>query len=543
MQRAATMKLAVLALSLTSTLALAGRAAAAPSWCAGTGGGRVDRHGGLEDALTNQDPRNALPRLVARTCSPEPEDRERMRDLDAARKRWSEKLELTEADWSDVAAYATLDQGRRMSGEVSLALREGESFEDAEKRPWSSLDAIDQYVVLNTKRGASGALSLDHNYLADALGAKLTETGRLGYVRDCLRTRENPVQWAMCQGDVERLDAKKIAAELRANAVYDGGSKIIIRIELAELAPKLGEHAARIKALAGKDPAYGKIFELAAATRKDWDGRVASDAALLALVAEMDDGRVTRSRKAFADCDARTWSAWKAAVATVPAKKYEGLKDDRANGKSFLDGAFAPILGNPEAYLASVAMVTCWQEGQTEDSKRDVLVRNLGDALARWPGYRGARTATETAVYSAGLEFDDRDTKLEYPQVDRPFASNSYTTGGGGAGVVAKMEAKGDRVTVTFKKQLVKQVQCAQARQTNRVTMIRPDGSLIYETVCVRNETVIVDKADDPQTVKARYVDGLKPGMFVTCTEDVAVAAWAQPGAATPTMVFGVALK
>src|SRR5262249_10576015 len=115
--------------------------------------------------------------------------------------------------------------------------------------------------------------------------------------------------------------------------------------------------------------------------------------------------------------------------------------------------------------------------------------------------------------------------------------------GGGGQGVVAKITPGAKGTTVTFQKQMVKQVQCAQSRQTNRVIQILGDGRLLYESVCVRNETVIVDKSDAPQTVNPKYLQGVQPGVFVSIVEDVVVGAWAKPGAAAPSHVFGVALK
>ena len=109
--------------------------------------------------------------------------------------------------------------------------------------------------------------------------------------------------------------------------------------------------------------------------------------------------------------------------------------------------------------------------------------------------------------------------------------------------MIAKLKPSGKTVTVEFKKQMVKQVQCAETKRTNRVTQILGNGTLIYELICLRNETVTVNKASDPVTVNARYLEGVQPGMYVSVTEDVAVAVWAKPGAATPTMVFGVPLK
>jgi hypothetical protein len=162
--------------------------------------------------------------------------------------------------------------------------------------------------------------------------------------------------------------------------------------------------------------------------------------------------------------------------------------------------------------------------------------------MERWPGFRGPRTAAQTRILGAGITLDDRDAKLEHPSVYRKF-NQGGGSGGGGEGVIAKLKSSGKQVTVEFKKQMVKQVQCAQAKRTNHVTQIRPDGSLIYENICVKKETVTVDKSDPPQTVNARYLEGVKPGMFASITEDVVIAAWAKPGAASPTMVFGVKLR
>ena len=525
-------------LSVLTVLGWAANAAAAPpAWCSGTGGNRVDSSGSIKDAIEDTDPRNALRNLVARICNPGTDDEDAMSDLEAARKKWSTRLELTEADWADVAAYATLGQGERMAGEIHLL----NDSEQARKRPWSSFDNIDQYVWLNSELGASDSLTLDHNYLADGFGARLSETGRLAYIRDCINGN-GPVQWAMCQGDIDRLDLKKALAEVRENKAYGGWEKIRLRIVIADLKVKLTEHAAKVKQLVASDPGYAKMFDAAAAARKEWDERLKTDAALIALVDKMDDARITNSRSGFAGCADTTWAAWKAAMATVPAKKYEGMHDDRGNGKSFLDDAITPIVNSPEAYLASVAFITCMTVGQEHDAKRDVLVRELGAGMQYWPGFRGPRTAAESAILMAGITLDDRDAKLDYPKKSRPFSSGSGYRSGGGAGVVSKLTPSGTTTTVDFKAIMVKQVQCAQSRQTNRVVQIRSDGVLQYEVVCIRNETVTVNKADGPQKVNPKYLDGVHPGVYASIVEDVVAATW-KPGAAVPSTVFGVALK
>ena len=541
------MKTAVLVACILTFGVVTEAAADGPAWCSALGNNRVDSSGDIKDALEDGDPRNTIKNLVGRLCRPDAESSAHMTQLEAARAKWSQRLDMTEADWADAADYATLGQGERMNGQVRINTNGQElGIGQTLKRAWSGFDALDQYVMIQAEAGASGDLALDHNYLTDALGSRLTETGRLAYVRRCAKSSNNgPVQWAMCQADLARLDLKKVAAELRASKAYSGADRMRVRIDIDELKPVLAEHAVKVKKVIASDPGYAKVFEIAEATRKEWEGRAKTDAALIDLATALDDARATNSRKAFAGCEDKTWAAWKTAMAAVPAKRFEGMHDERENGKSFIDPAMGPIVTNPGVYLASVALVTCMTVGQDRDAKQDILIRALGSAMERWPGFRGPRTATQTAIMTTGITLDDRDAKLEYPSVHRPFAAGGGSHGGGGNGVVAKLKAgdKGKGTTVEFKKQMVKQVQCAQSKDTNRITQIRSDGVLVYERVCLKQETVTVDKSDAPQTVNARYLVGVKPGMFVSIIEDVVTATWAKPGAPVPSMVFGVALK
>lgn len=514
-----------------------------PSWCSGLGNERIDVSQDYKRTLEDDDPRNALHELVGNFCKPDAEVTSRIKEFEAAREKWNQRLGLTEADWVDVAQYATLGQGPRMNGEIRINTNGQEmGIGSSLKRAWSSFDAINQYVMLGADAGPSNSLALDHDYLADSFGAKLTEVGRLAYVRNCIK-RSNNVHWAMCQGDVEALDFAKLATELRAVTAYNGADKTRVRIDAAEVKAALPEHADKVKKLIASNPGYAKMFTLAAATRKEWLARTTRDAALLDLAMTMDDARATNSRKAFADCDEKTWTAWKTAMATVPAKKFSGMHDEREQAKSFIDSAMGPIVSNPEVFLASVALNTCRTVGAEKRAKQDILVRALGDALSRWPGYRGPRTSTETAIMTAGIELDDRDAKLDFPGVSRPFAGGAGSRSGGAQGVVASLKPTGPDVTVAFKKQLVKQVQCAQVKYSHRVTQIRPDGTLVYEGTCVKNETVTVDKSDAPHKVSARYLTGVKPGMYVSIVEDVVTGAWAKPGGVTPSLVFGVPVK
>jgi hypothetical protein len=113
---------------------------------------------------------------------------------------------------------------------------------------------------------------------------------------------------------------------------------------------------------------------------------------------------------------------------------------------------------------------------------------------------------------------------------------------GTGSGVIAKVEAHGTSLHVVFVKKMVKQVQCAESRETSRITQIDANGQLRYEVVCVRNETVTVDKASDPQDVDARYAAGVKPGAFVQIARGVVEGVWPSATATVPSVLLGVPL-
>jgi hypothetical protein len=126
------------------------------------------------------------------------------------------------------------------------------------------------------------------------------------------------------------------------------------------------------------------------------------------------------------------------------------------------------------------------------------------------PGFRGPRTATMMAIGSAGIQLDDRNAKLMFPFADRTgwFRPQMGTKGGYGKGVLASVKSDGKTVHLTFVQKMVKQTQCAQTRETNHITRIDSNGTVRYQVVCVRSETVVVNKASDPQSVDARYAAG-----------------------------------
>ncbi len=519
--------------SLVATLAIARSASAAlPAWCA-TEGLDLAAHGddhNAKDALKKDDVAWALYYLVGATCSKDTDVDEHRDELEEARKYWNQKLDMVEADWADVAVWAMQGQGQRYPNS-------GFYMRVEEKRPWSSYDALEQFMALR-------AQGMDTHYLMDALGTNLTHTGRLAYLEDCVRKNDAfEVRWAMCQPDIDAFDPGKVSAELRAaHPAGDqpvGYQRTIVRMVNYKMREDLVAHAAEVKTLIAKDEAYGKLFALSQAAHKEWEGRRKTDADLLSLVYAMDNARVTNSRKALEGCDEKTWAAWTAAVAKLPAKEFEGMHDDPGRGL-FMDKAMGPIIRDPNTYLASLAVALC-----RATSERDEVVYNLGSSIERWPGFRGPRTAALTAMVSAGITLDDRSAHLSFPFVTREwFGSARYSRGGGsGRGVIASVKSDGKKVHVVFVAKMEKQVQCAESRLTNRIARIEPNGQLIYQEKCIKSKVVTVNTASDPQDVDVRYATGLKAGAFTSIAVGVAEAVWSSPTSEIPTVVLGVPVK
>lgn len=476
----------------------------------------------------------ALPAISGSLCKPEDDKTRAARDqLEARRQAWMAKLQLTEADWAtDVIEWGNIDFSQRNTPYIS----------PNHKAAWSTIGPVEQFALIAIDTGMSNSFALQNGaktYMADAF--KPTEAGRLAYVIECIDSDDvRPVMWATCQADIDALDFKKIAAELRADSGRSMHDRMVVRRAYYKLQERLAAHPARVKELFAKDPAYGKMFEIAKAARKEWQDSVKSRAEALAVVSAMDDARVTNSKKALDGCHDKAWPHFTAAVAMLGAKRFENVKDDRKNGVTFTENALGAVLATPEGYLAANALISC------QGSQYDYLNKNLGDGLQYRPGFRGPRTSALTAIRAANLELDERGAKINYPSFGLPLAiGDGPKTKGDGyvKGVIAKVTPEGDLVKITFPKSTGTQEYCASSRKTGRISRIDSSGNIYYESVCLKYETERIDTTPDPVTVDKRYAAGLKPGMYVATVGGIVEAVWAKSSSPMPTAAFGALLK
>ena len=502
-------------------------ASATPAWC------NVDNKEAIKSSKTNVDFalssewENALNGLVFATCAPDNEAQKRAGEVEAARQAWSKKLNLKEADWADIADWAAT--GQRFSTSLTdLAAERKQHY------AWSKLTPIEQFIAVNTGIGTVGAGNgnSDIEYLLDALGPKLSETGRFAFVLGCTRT-EDPVWLAVCAGESERLDRAKVLDEVRA-ANGSGSIKTRIRVLLSELDGNLAKQRERVKKWRDKDPAYAKMFDIAAATRSDWDKIWQTESSLVDLALAMDDARELKSKSALDGCADKTRAAWREVVAAIPAKQLVGT--DPADW--YFD-ALRTILRTPRGYLAGVALDACFATHYDDER----VAAGVGGILYQDVGLRGPRTATLSALLGAGLTLDEIGAKIKFPSLrhDGRFKGDNLH---GYFGTVAKLSKPGKdgMVTITFAKKAQKQEQCTETRPAKRPSGIRADGSLIYDSDCVKWGIVEIDRTPDDQQVRARYLEGVKAGVSVYAGTGVVMGVFAK-GKKTPIAVMGVPVK
>lgn len=498
------------------------RAGAAPAWCKG---GDDKPTYNKKDLFSETSPFQALRSLVAASCYPDDDLAGLEKQVTATRAAWSKKLGLTEADWGEVNDWAHLPNHLRP---------DKIEYKDRQKA-WSAMTPLDQLGVMQW----ADIGDVDIAYVADAFGAKLSQLGKLGYVADCIASNKTDptVEYAMCATDAAALDLAKIYAEIKADGSHEAPEKMAARLLAYEvMTEKLPKYQADIKALRAKDPVYETMFKLGEQAHAAW---AKTDARWIQLVSDLDDARLSGSRKATAGCTEKTWDAWKTILPTVPAKKLAAIRPEP--GKQFLQQLAVIMTSEPDTYLVSLAFAHCAHLEAVQD---DYMSDAIAYSLLRWPGFRGPRTATQTAILTAGLSLDKRGAEIEYPELKRSWlGSPSGGNGAVAAGGIASIKQEGEDSRVTFARVKVTQNRCTKGHYTGQIVRIWPDGNIQYYYQCDSEitETVEVEE-NQPTKVKKRYAANLKPGLVVRIVDGVAEVAYAK-GKTTPVLVTGVELK
>jgi hypothetical protein len=507
---------------LLGSTAWAGRTM--PKWCS-----HDIPQASVEYDLKSPEVANQLKGVAYLLCNPGTDAD--MKLVDDAYHKLSTRFGLDDAAWADVADWSINERS------------EPTKFD--QKKPWSQLDPLEQYqgVENNFVQASNKMGTADPAYFVDALGSKLTESGRVGWIRWCLN-QNKPVVWAMCQPDIDALDGNKLAAELRAATGASGRDRMSLRLQYDDIKSKLAAHAADVKKLIAKDPIYGQMFDIAKKQRTDW--KPSADAA--ALQVAMEDAMISGSRKASDGCADKTWKAVLASVSKIPAKTFQNHRKESEERRLYLwrmRGVVASgLLSEPDSYLAVNAHAMC--NAMTSTANDDVLMGLVYAVGTRWSGFRGPRTAAQTRIFQTNLQPDDRGAQIEYPDTSRFwFGDHNNAVGHGPSadGTVTKATLKGATVHIEFQKHKHQEYVSLNCKSTGRIQAIRDNGEIVYEETCADSKLLTTMEGPDPKDVDAETNKAVKAGMVVDIDSGILTVAWPNEKSDTPALVLGQPVK
>lgn len=476
---------------------------AAPGWCKKL---KSSESWSVED-IDSPDASRAMPTIALASCSDNTDAKSNSAKVSAARARWGKALDMNEDEWGDVAAYLNNRDKKEVPDETS---------------PYSEWSPVAQYNWIEFKN--------PEEYAIDALGARLSESGRLAYIEHCVLDA-NPVTWAVCQGDIDSFDRKKIAGELRSDTKHDGSERTRIRFTLAHIDSELKDHEKDVAKLEKQDPAFAELFAKAAEGRKAWT----ADPKLIELANQMEDARISTSRKAREGCEAKTWPAFAAEISKLKAGAFAGVTKE--DGGMIIANEAAVVMSNPNGYLAGIAHLSCVGRDHADEA-----AAGIAEYAAFTPGYRGPRTAGHTALL--GVKPDKQATHIDFNTPKREWARDTEaTTKGFGKGPVASVKTSGTKTTITFVKKTEIQSQCTSYKSTNHVLRIDSSGNVMWDYTCTSSHDVKVDVTTPPVTIDSKYVGGLKAGNNVWVEGGSVMIAWQTPTSKLPSIILGAPVK
>jgi hypothetical protein len=510
-----------------ASLGSRGAWAGTPAWC-----GNATFDANSEEVRTigmSKDIHELVPAIANALCTPNPDIDPHRGEIEAARQALGPKLGMADADWADAAAWVKTND---RSFKAALSTKD-----------LAQLTPLDQYQAIS--KGFDGIA--DALYATDVLDQHLTETGRLAFIDWCLkndsvaRADGDVSKWAVCWPDVEKLDAAKVFAEIKADSGHDGVAKMWLRFHVYDLPAAIKEVTDRKAALIKKDDVYQKVFNVAAKARGEWARGVGSNGKLLALALSMDAATFFHSRKLLDGCDAKTADALAAALSTIPGKAFTGMHDDREMTKKGFAESAAPLLVNtPAVNVAAAAYAECHPKTATSDYLKAYL-QNV-------PGSRGPRNTALAAVMGETFVFDDTNAgKMEFPQFNgRPYSRSGGSIMSSG-GVVKSVKPDKTSLTVALEKTTMKQEDCVKEHHSNHVSRIRSDGVIEYEMICDKTAIVTHDTTWTDFHINPDQAKLLKPGvvfsaLYLNGLADV-IAIWPNKTAKTPSLVLGGAIK
>jgi len=507
-----------------------------PAWCKGYDSGDGE-YGIFKNSLQDDD-RTNVELVVNWSCSTKTGERDKQKaDIDAARADVSKRLFMNDADWSDAVDYAK-DHGPQKSSSDWKVL----------ESTLAAFTPFDQYVALREPPDG-----FDPLYLADALEPNLSELGRLGFLASCKDSHHvtggnpEPVYFSVCLTDLAKFDPNKAAEEIRSDKAHPAWMHTQAHIWMGSILAEINGLRDDDNKLIKKDDAYGKVNDVAAKGRAEWEKTLGSQKDLLALVQQVDSAHYFHSKKQYAGCEEKSEKALADAVSTIPAKTFTGLHDNDDGIDGFAHDSAMKIVSVPLVNIAANAFVLCEPDRAWSYPLRW--------ALQSMPGYRGPRSAAFSAVYAQKFELDDTtEGEIKKPHTgDRPY-STSYGMLRSWGGVVSTMKPGKDEsgnagTTLAQPKSSIVTEDCVKSHSTNKLVGWDTADRPVYESICDKTAAVKHDTTPRDVTVNPATAKVLKAGMRFSAVfprekglPDI-FAVWPSKTAKLPSMVLGGTVK
>lgn len=376
----------------------------------------------------------------------------------------------------------------------------------------SAVVGCDRYGQVGKPMFIDSSASLDNGALwhIDREAALPSQLVGTYYVLNCVAQGTPDDNWALvryggCRADVKQLDEKKLLAELKAGG-FNEQAKANAVLAMAKAKYRAGQFEKALLARAEKDPELKALF---------------------------------------IEAPEEAWKNW------VTARKInkEAIDDARAYEDLYLGPRKSAAKGCLEQAHKNLDAYTRSHSGKTRDQLIDGVTDAMGVILfeharscnevegrenveyamrmfieaakpARGPRYaaRVAQVEVLAGILSDRPKFAITADMLSLSNLQSPIAMNyqgARTRTGEKSSVVAKVEKKGRNVYVTFKtdKWIEDELDC---KDTNKVIMIRLDGSLIYERKCWKTGKKIErSETSQPFWVEAELARGIAPGTVV----------------------------
>ena len=191
-----------------------------------------------------------------------------------------------------------------------------------ERQAWTP---IQQYLAFRDRQD----MAYDAVIVADALGDKLSQAGRLGFISRCFGEDEKDAKaaviWATCAADVDAFDMKAFKAELVKEGLSEAARADLVK-DAEYYLSEVKKYGAAVAEAAKADAGVAAIVAMGKTAQEEWKAFASTDRAELETLGKLEDLASAKKNGVAGDCLSKTKPAIEKAVR---ATTWHEIDDDR----------------------------------------------------------------------------------------------------------------------------------------------------------------------------------------------------------------------